>query len=91
MKLCVVMNCGLYSKTGKWALSRKRDKFFKFRICSKMEYLTLSYYNFVFKKKSSSCLIKCWLYFILSTFNLDVGRDPKNPVFQFVPISNNQC
>ena len=37
-------------KNGK-ALSRKRDKFFKFRICSKMENLTLSSYNFVFKKK----------------------------------------
>ena len=27
----------------------------------------------------------------LSTFILDMGRDPKNPVFQFVPISNTQC
>ena len=25
------------------------------------------------------------------TFTLDMGRDPKNPVFQFVPISNTQC
>ena len=25
---------------------------------------------------------------LLSIFTLDTGRDPKNPVFQFVPISN---
>ena len=26
-----------------------------------------------------------------STFTLDMGWDPKNPVFQFEPISNTQC
>ena len=25
MKVSFVLNCGLYSKTGKWVLSRKRD------------------------------------------------------------------
>ena len=25
MKVSFVLNCGLYSKTGKWGLSRKRD------------------------------------------------------------------
>ena len=46
-----VLNCGLYLKTGKWVLSRKRDnvsnlryvrKCFKFTICSKIETLALS-------------------------------------------------
>ena len=35
---------------------------------------------------SSSCLIKFWSYFLLSTFTLDKGRDPKNPVFQLCPF-----
>ena len=35
-----------------------------------------------------SCLIK---QFLLSTYTLDMGRDSKNPVFQFVPISNTHC
>ena len=34
---------------------------------------------------------KMLVIFLLSTFTLDIGRDLKNPVFQFLPISNTQC
>ena len=29
MKVSFVLNCGLYSKTGNWVLSRKRDNMFQ--------------------------------------------------------------
>ena len=29
MKVSFVLNCGLYLKTGKWVLSRKRDNMFQ--------------------------------------------------------------
>jgi len=44
MKVSFVLNCGLYSKTGKWVLSRKRDN------VSNSGYEKNSYYNFDFKK-----------------------------------------
>ena len=44
MKVRFVLNCGLYSKTGKWVLSRKRDN------VSNSGYEKNSYYNFDFKK-----------------------------------------
>ena len=34
---------------------------------------------------SWSVLIKCWLLFLLTTFTLEMGQDPKNPITQFVP------
>ena len=34
---------------------------------------------------------KMLLVILTSTFTFNIGWDPKNPVFQFVPISNTQC
>jgi len=42
MKVSFVLNCGLYSKTGKWGLSRKRDNVSNSGYVRKMENLTLS-------------------------------------------------
>ena len=82
---------------------------FKFRICSKMENLTLSwkrsrdlykknsYHNFGFFKSLKLEIVvlvmlnKILIIVLLSTFTLEMGRDPKNQVYWFVPISNTQC
>ena len=34
---------------------------------------------------------KMFVIVLLSTFTLDMGWDPKIPVFQFVPIYSTQC
>ena len=54
-------------------------------------------HNFKLKKNLKLGIVvlvmfnKMLVIVLLSTFTLDVGRDPKNPACQFVPICNTQC
>jgi len=52
------------------------------------------YYNFDYKKSLKLGIVVLVMFnkmLVIVYFTLDMGRDPKNHAFQFVPISDTHC